>query len=270
LVITIPGMKDYSTPLRRIREATGLKPGPFATAIGDTADNVRNIERGLVREPKAGLRKRIAAFTGAEPDSIASDNPRDFRGRTYTPASFKEWQECVYTDEQAQELCGLAVNRISRLCLAASYKPSDKPAALRPLLIALNDWIFKKVDQHNLGWIIEKQTAEGAPLNSSSTTVGALRKIYSKHADWQKIDRKEWKDSDKAECIIAMLPAFFPFIGFGTKDGEKGFFNYYDRVRHNFQVKVGKDIARFSVDKEQGQFIPVETLPASPKRKPKA
>lgn len=263
-------MKNYS-PLRKIREATGLKPGPFAAAIGDTADNVRNIERGLVREPKVDLRKRVAAFTGAEPDSIAGDDhPRDFRGRPYTPASFKEWHECVYTDEQAQELCGLAVNRISRLCLAASYKPSDKAAALRPLLIALNDWIFKKVDQHNLGWIIEKQTAWSAPLNFSSTTVGALRKIYSKHADWKKIDRKEWKDSDKAECIIATLPAFFPFIGFGTKDGQKGFFNYYDRVRHNFQVKVGKDIARFSVDKEQGQFIPVETLKPSAKRKRKA
>jgi DNA-binding XRE family transcriptional regulator len=264
------GMKTDST-LRKIREATGLKPGPFATVVGTTADNIRNIERGLCK-PSPQLRKRIAALTGAEPGSIANDSPRDFEGRPYSPESFREWQECGgYTDEKIEELIGLAINRVSRLCLAASHKPLDKPAVLRPLLIALNDWIFEKVDQHNLGWIIEKQTADGAPLRSSNTTVGELRKIYGERANWQKIDRKEWKDSDKAACIMAALPAFFPFIGFGSLDGQKGFFNCYNRIRHNFQVTVGKDVVRFSVDKEHGQFIPItETPPPSTKQRRKA
>jgi transcriptional regulator with XRE-family HTH domain len=89
----MPRQPKTITPVRIVRDATGMKQEDFAAFLGlrrAERSKYQRIENGR-EKPGADLKYMIMRATGA--DLFRASVPLDLKDRPYTKESFKEWQQ---------------------------------------------------------------------------------------------------------------------------------------------------------------------------------
>ena len=155
--------------------------------------------------------------------------------------------------------------------MAAHSTPQGKqtPHLFRTLLIEFNHWMFDRIEQHNLGWIIEHKTLASPQLTmreSGKTTVGILRSHLGDEPEWQANDDPEWRDGMEAGFSTYRFPLFEPFMAHGTLNGKPAFLSGKRDFKRVTDVLVaGKS---FQVVQHEGTFSYATGIDTWPKPDP--
>jgi hypothetical protein len=243
-----------------------MSQNAFAAAAGTTKAIIENVEMGRSAPPQS-LVNSVTAFAGVIPESLLGPKPKDFGGKFYSKSSWLSWNNIEYSEEQGSQLTDFALHFVRLLLRAGAEFPGSQkktPARFRALLFELNQWIFAKVQQQNLDWIIsaiiQNETQnQNNPFcvwkRRGKLTLGECRSRFGTLSNWKEKDEPRLPDSKQVRFVETITPVFAPFVGPLEINGCPAFANGTRKFVIQFDLSLPGGDIRLTQEKICSDFM---------------
>ena len=215
----------HSLSLRTIRTALSMSQDDFAANLGVLKSTIGNVEmrRSSMDEH---LIFRIAAFTGAAPESLRAGHPLGPDGRPYHSESFTIWKSIQWNDEEARKLIDRAAESVKEMLCASVFSPNQERRShlLNQLLIRLDQFVQDEVERHGLKDSINALLESETTRKTETLELREIQKRMGRH--WQKLithvapELGKLPPSAHAIFTEARKPIFSRSVMFPTTSGQ--------------------------------------------------
>ncbi len=239
--------KLHSSGLSKVRDAANLNQQKLADLLGTTKAVVENTEMGRTKLTPAIVEK-IVALTGVDPATLETNNPLDFQGQPYSADSWARWAKLEFSPRLHRLLLQKATGYLSDVLNTSAEKPDGTPTPhlFRTFLLEFNQWLFEKIDQHNLTDRLEIHSERNPYYQfQQTTTVGGIVAELSQPGgenwlnQWRKKADPDWPSDTPVEILKNWHLVHLPFVGFRNSNGQQSWVDGLETTRHVWHVKVG-------------------------------
>jgi transcriptional regulator with XRE-family HTH domain len=206
-----------TTPLRQVREASGLSQKQFADYLGLGQHLYHSLELGRVGLSKDNA-ETISQKTGATPESIdrECDQARDFSGRPYTSTSWIVWQKRGLDWIGPMRRVRNVLDWIEFLSVIA-----EREKKINEFSFDLADAVTKVMDKFDLRRPVELELARSKVKVGLICTYGDLRRDgkLAKKAEFE--DDPNVPDDARWDRRISYVAAWEPQAAFPFEVAER-------------------------------------------------